>query len=311
MTILLTGATGFIGSHLLEALIKKKDNKTILLKRSTSSTWRVNSLLSKVKTYNIDNLNNIEGIFRENSIETIFHLATLYIKQHTNEEDIVRMNQANILFPSLLLECAEKYKVKTFINTGTLFEYKTSRNKITEESPLEAHNYYAATKLAFEQILKYYNNSSNLKIFTLRLFYPYGEKDNAKVIPHIMRAFIKEERLNLSEGRQKLNFTYVNDIVDAYLKTIRYINSDKYKHYEVFNIGTDKVYSIRQIVNIIKHIAKKNIPVKFGAFPYGSNEIMYTNCDYKKANKLLGWFPKIDIEQGLQRTYNYYQHEND
>ncbi len=311
MTILLTGATGFIGSHLLTALIKKRKNKIILLKRTTSSTWRINSLLNKVKTYDIDNVHNIENIFRENSIEAIIHLATLYIKQHSNKEDIVRMNQANILFPSLLLECAEKYKVKTFINTGTLFEYKTSRNKISEESPVEAYNYYAATKLAFEQILKYYNKSSTLKALTLRLFYPYGEKDNAKVIPQIMKAFIREKQLNLSEGRQKLNFTYVGDIADAYLKALTYINSDKYKQYEIFNIGADKVYSIRQIVNIIKHIAKKNIPIKFGAFPYNSNEIMYTNCDYKKANKFLGWFPKNDIEQGLQRTYNYYQQKND
>jgi len=305
MKILITGGTGFIGSHLIPRLLKS-DHKIILLKRSSSDTWRIKDFINKIIIYNIDKLRRFDEIFTENRIGLIIHLSGMYVKYHENNKQIKQMNKVNIIIPSVLLDTAARFGVKGFINTGTFFEYKQTNKKMTENSPIKPFNYYTATKLAFEQILKYYASQNKIRAVSLKLFSPYGEKDNKKIIPFIVESFVNEKTLSLSKGEQKLSFTYVKDIVSGYIKTIKFITSSQYKQYENFNIGANKAYTIKQIIGFIRKITGKKNHIKLGTLPYHEKEMMFGICDNGKAEKLLKWSPKTDIITGLTRTYQYY-----
>ena len=138
--ILLTGATGFLGSHILDKLVKNGYNVAIL-KRSWSDTWRINHLLSQIKVFNLD-LTSLEEIFQSIRPEYIVHLATLYSK-FDSDVDLDSMHKANVLFPVELLEVGIKYGLKGFINTGTFFEYDCSQQPVNEDSPISSFNLFA------------------------------------------------------------------------------------------------------------------------------------------------------------------------
>jgi len=301
--ILLTGATGFIGSHLLEELLKN-DYQVTIVKRSSSDTWRINGFSGKVKFIGAD-LAEIENFFQENKIDCIVHLATYYVKRHRNLKDIEDMIGSNIKFPAALVDLGIGYGIKNFINTGTFFEYKQKHTAITEKDKMTPYNFYAATKIAFNEILKYYCASQNLRVIDLKLFAPFGEKDNEKLVVAMIKSILgRNKPLALTDGNQKWNFTYVKDIVAAYIRSLEKI--EELSGYNFFNIGYDKPHSLREMVAALEKISRKKPAISWGAKPLASDEILYVNCDSGKAQKVLGWKPKHDFYSGLEKTYEYY-----
>ncbi len=307
--IILTGATGFIGSHVLRRLLSSKYNITIL-KRKTSNTWRIKDILNKVTIYDIDKTNNYEKIIKEQVIDGIVHVATKYIKNNASQDEIEEMVKSNVLFPSFLLEAAIEQNVKFFINTGTFSEYKTVKKPVKETCVIDPVNYYSATKSVFENILKYYSKQKKINGVTLKLFSPYGEKDNEKIIFLIVKSFIESKPLATTKGEQKLSFTYINDIVTAYVKAIEFARNNNLI-YEEFNIGSEKTYSIIEIIRFIEKISKKRSKINLGLIPYNVREILYSCCNNSKAREILKWRPKVGIINGLSQTYNFYKKQYD
>ncbi len=298
-TILLTGATGFLGSHLLRALLKN-NYKVIILKRSTSDIWRIKKLLNQgVVIYDV-NMITLDKIFLDNDIDIIIHLATLYSKLDDNV-DIKGMFEVNITLPSQLLELGVEYGIKCFINTGTFFEYECLNLPIAENSKIKPLNLYSKTKIAFESILKQYSNKITIR--TLRIFSPYGEKDNDKLIPMIIQKALKCEKIFLSDGLQKLDFIFVSDVINAYLGVLESIDS-RY-NYRIYNIGSGNTTSVREIVSIVEQQLEKNID-KVWSNPIATDRPVVI-ADIKRAKKELNWQPEISIHQGISKTIKYYR----
>lgn len=304
MNILITGGTGFIGSHLVNRLVFTK-HKIYVLKRPSSNLSRIATFKAKIHLLTADSGKDLDNIFKRQHFDAIIHLAGKYFKHHQSWRDVQEMNDSNINFPSTLLDLAIKHGVKYFINTGTCFEYAPSKRLLNENSPLLPYNYYAATKVAFEQILKYQTSKSNLKSATLKLFYAYGPKDNQKVIQLMVNSLLSKTHTKFTYGQQLLNFTHVEDIVDAYIKSLEYLERKSTKKYESFNIGTDEVISIKKIGSILEKISDSPKTLSF-SMPYPPDEIMYIATSFAKAKKILKWSPKTDIIKGLKNTYLYY-----
>lgn len=300
MEILLTGATGFIGSHLLELLIHQKHNVTILVRKS-SDFWRIKPFLTSVEQ--IDE-SKLETYFSTTPPQLIFHFATFYTKTH-QPKDVGMMIDSNVRLPSTLLELAHQHQTPYFINIGTCFEYQQSTKKISEETIPVPYNLYASTKLAFEHILKYYADQKKINALTLRLFYPYGENDNEKVIPLMIKSVLAQQKLVISKGEQQLDYLYVSDIIDACIKSLKFIQSKQYQQYEVFNIGEGKGKKLKDIAQILNTFAKKQLI--FCEKEYPPNDIMQMVADISKAKRMLGWKPNVPIETGLQRVMQYYK----
>ncbi|MCD6168670.1 MAG: NAD-dependent epimerase/dehydratase family protein [Caldisericia bacterium] len=270
MNVLLTGATGFLGGHLLPELIKK-GYKIIILKRSFSNIWRIEDYLLQVKSYDIDKI-DIRSVFQANKIDLIIHLATDYGKKNNN--NVMEMLEPNIRLPSKLLDLGVKYKIKAFINTDT------STNNL--------YSLYSATKKGFLEIAKFFAANYEIKFINMALEYMYGERDDN------------------TKGEQKRDFIYVKDVVHVYLKVLNKLASFNETFLE-FNIGVGQSISLKALINKIEKIAGKKANIKWGAIPYRKNEIFDSKADIGRAKKLLNWEPKTSLEDGLCNTVNWYK----
>jgi len=287
--ILITGATGFLGSHLLPALIGKGYD-IIILKRSFSNTWRIQNVLSQIKSYDIDKT-DMKKIFDENEIGGIIHLATDYGKK--NDNNIIQMSKANIELPAQLLDSCTKYGIKFFINTHTF-----ANNK---------YSLYSATKSAFTEIARYFAANYQVKFINMRLEYMYGEKDDyTKFVPFVIKSILEDKEIRATEGEQKRDFIYVKDIVDVYLKVLDNLKNLDKKFLE-FEIGTGNSISLRDFVSEIEEKVNKKANIKWGEIPYRKNEIFDSKADIKKAKNIIGWYPKYDISNGLKKTVDWYK----
>ncbi len=300
--ILLTGGTGFIGSQVLKLLVQNGFNIT-LLKRSNSDTYRITKELNNITTFDIDIL-DIEQLFEHHRFDMVIHMATHYVK-YEESSDINPLVQVNIAFPSQILYHSVKNNVPYFINTGTFFEYDIANLPIQEDKAVtNPFNFYAQTKIAFEALLKGTCEKSDIKGITLKIFTPYGEYDNPnKLIPSLIKKALSQEKIELSQGYQKLDFVYVKDIAAAYLAAIESIGTLE-TEYDNFNVGTGFPYSIREVVSTLEEILGTSINKKWG--PASQLEIPITYCDPRKTWEKLKWKSKFDLKQGLSQTLQYY-----
>ncbi len=281
-TILLTGATGFLGSYLLKRLLDE-DFEVIVLKRSFSNTSRIEKFLDEVKSYDADKI-KFKQIFEENKIDCVLHCATNYGRKNNDPLEIV---EANLILPLKLLHEGLKNDLKVFINTDTVIDKRI--------------NNYSLSKKQFLDWLKVY--SAEVKCINVSLEHFYGfNDDDSKFVTHIIKAVSNNvPEIDLTAGEQKRDFIYIDDAVEGFMKIIQ--NLDKIENgFEHFEIGSGKNISIKEIVGLIKKIANNTVTkLNFGKIPYRENEIMNSCVDISKLQSL-GWKPKIELEDGLKIT---------
>jgi nucleoside-diphosphate-sugar epimerase len=282
--ILLTGATGFLGSHLLKRLIEAGADVVILV-RETSNKERIKKL-EGFSTFTINKqLSNIHELFELYSIDTIIHVATEYGRNLPFSSVL----ESNVLFPIKLIESADKNKLNLFVNTDSFFSKFQDYIYLRE---------YIMSKKIFKEYLK---SLSDMRVFNLQLEHIYGEFDsNTKFITSLMeRMFINEKSIELTEGSQKRDFIYVSDVVDAYMVVLA--NVQVLGRYVEFEVGTGTSMAVKDFVSKIHHITGSKSDLLFGALPSKVNEIQDS-----KANNLnlrnLGWNVKFTAETAIKKT---------
>lgn len=281
-TILMTGATGYLGSNILDTIVKLGGYKIIILKRSFSNTFRINNITDNIIAYNIDEV-DIEKIFQENKIDIILHCATDYGRKIIDPMQII---EANLVLPIKLLECGRKYNVKSFINTDTILDKRIS--------------HYSLSKKQFRDWLLSYKNSLVCINVELEHFYGPGD-DRTKFVSYVADLLMnKADKIDLTLGEQKRDFVYIDDIVEAFLKII--IRSEELsKGFYDFQICSGHEVSIKDLVLMMKDIIGNNKTLlNFGAVPYRENEVMVSSADASEIKKL-GWSTKYTLENGLKK----------
>ena len=285
-TILLTGATGFLGSYLLESFISLNFN-VIILKRSTSSATRINHLLNNVSYYNVDLLSSLDDVFVQNKIDIIVHTACSYGRSNESLKEIINVN---LIFGINLIELGIKFKVKTFINTGSLLP----RNV----------NSYSLSKAQLTDWLKI--NSSEIQVINFKIEHMYGPKDdNKKFLPWLINEMQSgTENINLTSGIQKRDFIYIDDVVDAYNLIIN--NREKLGNWNEFDVGTNSFVKVKDFVIQIAIELENNHNIKiiprliFGGINYREGDIMTPILNNSKLLNL-GWAPKISLKDGIKK----------
>lgn len=305
--ILITGATGFIGSHLTRKLIEERF-KVGIIKRENSNVWRIRDLINKLSTYDAD-LRDIYEVSKAISHfrpDVIFHLATYYAVEHKSEE-VSLMVDTNVLGIINLLEASKKSNIKLFVNTSSCFVYQESKNKLRENANLNPLNLYALTKMQAEQACSFYTKKYGLRTVTFCLFPPYGPADHERrLIPYAIKTFLEEKKLRLTTGKQRWDFVYIDDIIEAYLKLLNIPNLPI--EHEIFNVGTGNAVSVREVISRLKEIIGSSIEPEWGVIPHRSNEVWYICADITKAKNFLKWQPKIQIlREGLELTVKWYK----
>jgi CDP-paratose synthetase len=284
-TILLTGATGFLGSHLLDSFVAK-GHEVAVLKRSTSDTCRIDHLLHKIISYNIDQV-NLKTIFQEIKPDIIVHTACSYGRKNESLIDIVN---SNLIFGLDLLEESINSNVNTFINTDSLLP----RNL----------NDYSLSKAQFTDWLQ--KRSDKIQVVNFKIEHMYGIKDDTKkFLPWLINEMISgNDDINLTSGIQKRDFIYISDVVAAYNLVIKKRKS--LSSWNEFDIGTNVFTEVKDFVLKIAEELERSYNreivsrLQFGAISYRLGDIMLPELDNTKLIRL-GWMPKVTIKEGIQK----------
>jgi nucleoside-diphosphate-sugar epimerase len=298
-TILLTGATGFLGSSILRKLVAL-DYSVIIIKRSNSNISRIKDIieLKKIKICNVDN-EDLKLIFGENKINCIIHSATEYGRGDTENATVF---ESNVIFPMKLMELAIKHGVGCFINTDSYF----NKSRI----PYSGLFNYSLSKRTFLVWLKTF--SKQIKIINITLEHLYGPNDsNTKFMEYVIQEIgvKKVAQIDLTQGLQMRDFVFIDDVVDAYLLLVEHGLTQNFA-YQNYEIGTGVSSEISKVVLLIKEISKSGTILSLGKLPYRSGEIMDSKANISKMRSL-GWFPKYDLEQGITKILDFYSNTDE
>ena len=282
MNILLTGATGFLGSTLLSRLVEDRHNITILV-RPTSSFQRITTLLDRITVFTIGDL-SLHKLFQANNIETIIHCATNYGRGKVDPSDQL---DANLIMPLKLLQEGCNAGVRCFINTDTILDKGVSD--------------YALSKSQFKEWLVKYAHKMVCVNVALEHFYgPYD--DPTKFVSFIVNKLLDgADSIDLTMGEQKRDFIYIKDIVSAFIQILNHDTTLLDSGYFDYEIGTGVTITIRAFVELTRQIVgNTQTKLNFGALPYRENESMETSVNLSTI-RALGWAPSTSLIEGLSK----------
>lgn len=279
--ILITGGTGYLGSHVLAALVEKKYS-VVLLKRKTSSLKRISKYICAIKIYDIEDV-ELKDVLYDNQISIIIHMAASYGRNGETLEDVAF---ANLNFPTRLLNAALEANVQYFINTSTSLPASV--------------NDYSFTKKIFETRLK--SKEKDIDIINIIPEYFYGPGDDSwKLISMIIQKLIqKAPIIEFTDGLQQRDFIYITDVVNAY--TVILSNIEKLKGYQSFSVSSGKTIRIRDMARLCKAICDNHeTELAFGAIPNRNNDVLFSDSD-NRSLQALGWTPKVELAAGIKLT---------
>lgn len=296
-SVLVTGGTGFVGCHLVRALLQQ-GHVVHLVVRSASRPFPAAFGQPILHSYD-GNIRDLIDIVRSAAPATIFHLASHILAEH-GQADVDVLVDANVLFGTQLAEAAVAAGVRKFINTGTFWEHYQGE----DYNPVCL---YAATKKAFEDILVYYLRASGMRGLTLELSDTYGPCDRRPKLFHSLRqADITNKPLDMTAGEQLLDLVYVDDVVAAYLHAVNLLD-ELDPPPQKYAVSAGKFVSLRQVVATYEKVLGRTLPIVWGARPYRRREVMIP----WRGTVLPGWRPRVNLAEGLQRLVHAYAEHPD
>ena len=291
-TALVTGATGFVGSHLSKRLISEGWKVHVIL-RPSSVLQQLNSIKDNLVIHKHNGtMEDMLVLMESIKPKVVFHLASVFIAQHSPDQVFSLIN-SNIMFGAQVVEAMICHGVKKLINTGTSWQHYENN----EYSPV---NLYGATKHAFEAILQFYVEAEALNVITLKLFDVYGPGDlRPKLFNLLNRARIQGQVLAMSPGAQLIDLVYVDDVVQAYLIAEKLLREGKVLGHERYSVSSGNPVNLKGIIRRYEDVANVKLPIRWGGRPYRNREVMGT---WSKGVPLPGWEVRTDLKDGIRKV---------
>ncbi len=302
--ILITGGAGYIGSHIVEKLVEKKN--VIILDNLITGYKKLINKKAKFIYGDIRDRKKISKIIKNHKIETIIHLAAfLNVKESENNKKKYYKN--NIQGTLNLVHACKNSTVKNIIFSSSCSVYGNVKGAVNEKKKLNPQNYYAFTKLKAEEIIKRFSNKYKYQYGILRYFNVAGASSSGKIgeietshghlIKNIAIQASKKKPIisiygndyNTKDGTCIRDYIHVLDLVDIHIKTLKYVNT-KSKSL-ILNCGYGKGYSVLDIIKIFKKTTK-NLIINYKTRRIGDVDMVY--ADVTKIKSILKWKPKYN-----------------
>jgi len=312
-SLLVTGGAGFIGSHLVGRLLKE-DEKVIAIdnfddyydpkiKRSNIKQYLHNSNF-ELREVDLRDPQELRGVFQSDKIAQVIHLAARAGVRPSLKNPLL-YEEVNIKGTLNLLEICKDYPVENFIFASSSSVYGTASTPFVEDENLnKPTSFYAATKQAGELICHTYHHLYSIPTTCLRLFTVYGPRQRPEMAIHKFTRLIDEggEITIFGNGHSKRDYTYISDIIDGIMRVLH-----KKFDYEVFNLGRSQPIELRELVALIESgLGKK---ARIGHLPDQPGDLPITFADLTKSRKVLGYNPRIGIEEGIRRFIEWHRNK--
>jgi nucleoside-diphosphate-sugar epimerase len=302
--VLVDGGTGFIGSFIVKSLVGLKAQVFVVF-NSKKNTWRLEDIKNKIETIKLDLRNErlTNKILSQKNPEVVINAAAILNNdQSLNMFDKIIEN--NFKTALNLIRAAEKNKTDKFVQIGTIAEYGNAKPPFKESMREKPISPYSLSKIMATYTALFYNRVSKLKTTVVRPAATFGPAQNFGVmlIPNLIRSCLKNKDFDMNPGNQIRDFIYVEDLVRGILMAGASPNANG----EIFNLGSNRGYKIKNIMILINKLMSNPIKINFGAFPYRPLDTMAYYMDSSKAKKILGWNAETKIEVALQKTVDWY-----
>jgi CDP-glucose 4,6-dehydratase len=301
--ILVTGGAGFIGSHLVNELVKQNHSVVVV---DNLSSGRKENINPKAKFYKADvRSKKIAQIFEKENPKIVFHFAAKPIVEdvYNNPFDAIETNVMGTV--NVLEICRQRENLESIIVVSSDKAYGKSKElPYKEHFPLRGDHPYDASKSAADLIAQTYFKTYGLPVVITRFSNVFGPGDLnfSRIIPGIIESVIKNKELLIrSDGKMVREYTYVKDIVDGCIK----LACHKKSFGEPFNFGSKNVFSVIDVVKKAEFALGTKINYKI--LNAAKNEIPEQYLDWTKAKEKLNWEPKTNFEKGIKETYDWYK----
>ncbi len=290
-SVLLTGASGFIGAALAQRLAREGWQVHLLL-RPGSSRAGLDDAAFHLHQHDGSTAGLVE-ILRQAAPQGVFHLASRFLAQHM-AADVEGLIQSNVLFSTQLAEAMAANGVKLLVNAGTSWQHY-------QDGDYNPVSLYAATKQAFEAILRYYAECAGLRVCTLKLFDTYGPGDQRPKLLHLLKKTAQAgTALAMSPGGQLIDLVYIDDVVDAFLLAFERLRSGAQQEpMAAYGISSGAPLPLKELAALYAQVSGLPLDIEWGGRPYRPREVMVPWTRYPQ---LPGWRPRISLAEGIRRT---------
>jgi len=290
--ILITGATGFIGSYLARRLAHTDYDVHILVRTEPSSTF-LNTFRDRLVIHRIGReTGTLANLLQKVQPTLVFHLAAYFVAEH-GPDDLERLINSNILFSTQLFEAMAQTGSDAIVSVGTSWQHN-------QQDDYDPASLYAATKQAAEDLLVFYCNAKGIRNITLKLFESYGPHDPRQKLFNLLRAASHSVvPIKFSPGHQLLDLVYVEDIVDAFEIAGDLVLGVKRGSNASYGVSSGELVSLRSLVKTYEVVSGRHPNIEWGGRPYRAREVMRP---WRPSHSLPGWSPRTDLVSGIHQT---------
>jgi len=302
--VLVTGATGFLGSHLVRRLVQEGAIVSAL-GRGRGPMDRLADVRGEIERYQIDleDAQALESLARRVRPEYVFHLAGRVDPSRSAEITEACLRE-NVLATANLLWALQDIPIQAFVFTSTTEVYGHNPVPFHEDQVVDPPSPYAVSKVAAEHLCRFFATAYSCPVVILRLSTVYGPQQNdERLIPSTILAILRGTPLSVTDGEHRRNFLYVDDAIEGIVKAATRPTARG----ETINLGGESVVSLREVIDTIRRLMGTTWEPVYGVRERRINEPLVMRTNREKAKRLLGWEPTIGLEEGLRVTIEAYR----
>ena len=303
MRCLVTGATGFIGSQLVEMLLGKGCQVSVIM-RPTSNPWRIQEHKRSLHIIESDlaGVKNIKAQIVEFQPQVLLHIGWQGVdkKQRDDIGQVSNMRDSLELF-DVCLESG----CQSIVGFGSQAEYGQTNKILIEDMPAYPDTLYGAAKLLTGLLGQRKFADLDVPFAWLRLTAAFGPKDDpSHLVPYVILALLRGESPALTHGRQKWDYLYIGDVLNAVWDIIIHPNARG-----IFNLSSGRAIAVSQICEMIRDCINPHVPLNFGKVPYPEDARILLEASNSRLHQATGWEPQISWVDGIEKTIAWYSRQ--